>query len=131
MNQACYALRHNGHGNEFDPFGVIRALQDFAEQGLPVRMLGFPAFLWFALERMRELGLPPLQLHPESLVFLGGGWKPTPTAPSPRPNCIGGWASNWAFRTRAAATATARWSTRCLTWNANTIASTCPATPAR
>ncbi|WP_036774487.1 acyl-protein synthase [Photorhabdus australis] len=73
--QVCYALRHNGKGNEFDPFGVIRALQGFAVQGLPVRMLGFPAFLWFALERMREMGLPPIRLHPESLVFLGGGWK--------------------------------------------------------
>ncbi|EQB99504.1 hypothetical protein [Photorhabdus temperata] len=75
VNQACYALRHNGKGNEFDPFGVIRSLQEFAVQGLPVRMLGFPAFLWFALERMQEMGLPPIQLHPESLVFLGGGWK--------------------------------------------------------
>ncbi|CDH04995.1 putative Long-chain-fatty-acid--luciferin-component ligase [Xenorhabdus bovienii str. oregonense] len=75
VSQACYALRHNGKSNEFDPFGVIRALQEFAAQGLPVRFLGFPAFLWFTLERMREMNLPPLQLHPESLVFLGGGWK--------------------------------------------------------
>ncbi|MFC5474759.1 acyl-protein synthase [Paraherbaspirillum soli] len=75
VNRVVYALRHNGSGNEFDPFGVIRALQEFAEEGLPVRIFGFPAFLWFALERMREMGLPPLQLHADSLVFLGGGWK--------------------------------------------------------
>jgi phenylacetate-coenzyme A ligase PaaK-like adenylate-forming protein len=75
INRAVYALRHNGHGNEFDPFGVIRTLQEFAEEGLPVRIFGFPAFLWFTLERMREMGLPPLQLNVESLVFLGGGWK--------------------------------------------------------
>ncbi|MFC7422198.1 acyl-protein synthase [Iodobacter arcticus] len=75
INRAVYALRHNGHGNEFDPFGVIRALQEFAEEGLPVRIFGFPAFLWFALERMREMGYPALKLHPDSLVFLGGGWK--------------------------------------------------------
>ena len=24
---------------------------------------------------MKKLGIPPLKLHPESLVFLGGGWK--------------------------------------------------------
>lgn len=75
INRVVYALRHNGRGNEFDPFGVIRALQEFAEEGLPVRIFGFPAFLWFTLERIREMGLPSLQLPADSLVFLGGGWK--------------------------------------------------------
>ncbi|MBB5016842.1 phenylacetate-coenzyme A ligase PaaK-like adenylate-forming protein [Chitinivorax tropicus] len=75
VNRVVYALRHNGHGNEFDPFGVIRALQDFADEALPVRILGFPAFMWFTLERMQEMGLPALSLHPDSLAFFGGGWK--------------------------------------------------------
>jgi phenylacetate-coenzyme A ligase PaaK-like adenylate-forming protein len=75
VNQVCYALRNNGHGHEFDPFGVIHALQNFAKQQLPVRIFGFPAFLWFTLERMHAMGLPALQLHPESLLSLGGGWK--------------------------------------------------------
>ncbi|KMJ46450.1 acyl-protein synthase [Xenorhabdus khoisanae] len=75
VNRAYYALRHNGQGNEFDPFGTIAALQQFAEEGLPVRIFGFPAFLWFTLQRMAQMGLPALKLHPESLVFLGGGWK--------------------------------------------------------
>ncbi|WP_063553367.1 acyl-protein synthase [Burkholderia territorii] len=75
INRAIYALRYNGQGNEFDSFGVIRALQEFAEEGLPVRILGFPAFLWFTLRRMKQMGIPPLALHPDSFVFLGGGWK--------------------------------------------------------
>lgn len=75
VNRVVYGLRHTGSGNEFDPFGMIRALQEFAAEGLPVRIFGFPAFMWFTLERMREMGLPPLQLHPDSLVFFGGGWK--------------------------------------------------------
>ncbi|CDG19722.1 putative Long-chain-fatty-acid--luciferin-component ligase [Xenorhabdus poinarii G6] len=75
VNRAYYALRHNGQGNEFDPFGTITALQQFAQEGLPVRIFGFPAFLWFTLQRMQQMGLPALTLHPESLVFLGGGWK--------------------------------------------------------
>ncbi|CEE92020.1 putative Long-chain-fatty-acid--luciferin-component ligase [Xenorhabdus nematophila str. Anatoliense] len=75
VNRAYYALRHNGQGNEFDPFGSIAALQQFAEEGLPVRIFGFPAFLWFILQRMAQMGLPALKLHPDSLVFLGGGWK--------------------------------------------------------
>ncbi|CDG15797.1 acyl-protein synthase [Xenorhabdus doucetiae] len=75
VNRAYYALRHNGQGNEFDPFGTITALQQFAQEGLPVRIFGFPAFLWFTLQRMEQMGLPALKLHPDSLVFLGGGWK--------------------------------------------------------
>ncbi|MFD7907938.1 acyl-protein synthase [Kitasatospora sp. NPDC059747] len=70
-----YALKHTGSGHEFDPFGCVRALIRFAEEGAPVRILGFPAFLSFTLDRMRELGLPPLRLNPESLVVFGGGWK--------------------------------------------------------
>ena len=41
----------------------------------PYGFLVFPAFLYFTLQRMRALQLPRLSLHPESLVFLGGGWK--------------------------------------------------------
>lgn len=84
VNQAAYALRHTGTGHEFDPFGAIRALQRFAEEGLPVRILGFPAFLWFTLQRMDEMGIPPLTLHPDSLVFLGGGWKTHADAQIPK-----------------------------------------------
>jgi hypothetical protein len=40
VKRAVYALRHSGSGHEFDPFGVIRALREFAEKGLPVRILG-------------------------------------------------------------------------------------------
>lgn len=73
--RAVYALRDTGSGHAFDAYGVIRALQEFAEQALPVRIMGFPSFLWFALERMRALKMAPLVLHPDSLVLLGGGWK--------------------------------------------------------
>ncbi|WP_235896311.1 MULTISPECIES: acyl-protein synthase [Yersinia] len=75
VKRVVYALRQTGKSHEFDSFGVIRALQEFAEEGEPVRILGFPAFMWFALERMREMGLPELRLSPDSLAFFGGGWK--------------------------------------------------------
>ncbi|GGM49439.1 long-chain-fatty-acid--CoA ligase [Longimycelium tulufanense] len=74
-NSVEYVLRHTGQGHEFDMFGTIQAMVRFAEEGMPVRILGFPAFLYFTLERMRDLGVPPLRLHPDSLVFFGGGWK--------------------------------------------------------
>ncbi len=70
------ALRLTGTGpHEFDIFGCIDRLKDFEREGLPVRIFGFPAFLHFTLERMRALKIPPLKLHPDSFVFLGGGWK--------------------------------------------------------
>ncbi len=70
-----YALKFNGSGHDFDLFGSIKALKRFEEGGRPVRILGFPAFLYFTLERMREMGYPPLKLNPDSLVMMGGGWK--------------------------------------------------------
>ncbi|TWP53347.1 acyl-protein synthase [Lentzea tibetensis] len=70
-----YGLAHTGTGHEFDAFGCIRALQEFADSGLPVRIFGFPAFLSFTLDRMRAMGLPPLKLNERSLVLFGGGWK--------------------------------------------------------
>ncbi|HXT01112.1 MAG TPA: acyl-protein synthase [Elusimicrobiota bacterium] len=70
------ALRRTGTGgHDFDVFGCIAALQRYEKEGLPVRIFGFPAFLYFTLKRMRDLGFPTLKLSPESLVFLGGGWK--------------------------------------------------------
>ncbi len=69
------ALKLQGDGgHSFDFAGVLAALQRFEEEGLPVRLFGFPAFLNETLVRMEKLGIR-LRLHPASLVFLGGGWK--------------------------------------------------------
>lgn len=73
---AFSALRSTGAGShEFDVFGCIERLKRYEREGLPVRIFGFPAFLYFTLKRMRELKLAPLRLSDRSLVFLGGGWK--------------------------------------------------------
>jgi phenylacetate-coenzyme A ligase PaaK-like adenylate-forming protein len=70
------ALRRNGvGGHEFDLFGCLEKLREFEAAGLPVRIFGFPAFLHFTVKKMVDLGMAPLHLHPDSLVFLGGGWK--------------------------------------------------------
>ncbi|WP_149086866.1 acyl-protein synthase [Pseudomonas prosekii] len=84
VNQLAYALRRTGSGHELDAFGVIRALQEFAEQDLPVRIFGFPAFLWQVLQRMEAMGIAPLKLPAGSLVFLGGGWKTQSALEIPR-----------------------------------------------
>ncbi len=77
VNQVEYALKYLGPeiGHRFDLPGVISRLVAFEEAGLPVRIFGFPAFLAFTLEALPKILGRPLKLHPESLVFLGGGWK--------------------------------------------------------
>lgn len=75
-NEMIYLLRSNGKGgHEFDSFGAIAALQRFEKQGLPVRVVGFPSFFYFVVQQMIDLGMPPLKLHPASLIFSAGGWK--------------------------------------------------------
>ena len=59
----------------FDAFGALAALQDYAQDGVPARIIGFPAFLHFALQRMQRLGMAPLRLPEGSCVIFGGGWK--------------------------------------------------------
>ncbi len=74
-DEVSIALRLQGDGSHnFDFSGVLAALRRFETAGLPVRIFGFPAFLAETLERMDKLGIT-LKLHPDSLVFLGGGWK--------------------------------------------------------
>lgn len=74
-NELVYALRWNGAEHEFDLFGCIEALRRFEGQGLPVFILGFPAFVYFTCERMEAMGMEPLELNPDSYVSMGGGWK--------------------------------------------------------
>lgn len=54
---------------------TLSMLQAFAAEGLPVRFIGFPAFLHRLLSVMRDRKLPKLKLGPDSYVLTGGGWK--------------------------------------------------------
>ena len=71
-----YALRINGHGGyDFDRFGVVDRLLQFQQEGAPVRMMGFAAFLNFTIDKLKSLGHEELPLHPDSRCLFGGGWK--------------------------------------------------------
>ncbi|MBP2471291.1 phenylacetate-coenzyme A ligase PaaK-like adenylate-forming protein [Crossiella equi] len=75
VNRVEHALPSTGTGHEFDAFGAIRSLLRSAEEGVPVRIFGFPAFLSFTLDRMRNMGMKPIELDPASMILFGGGWK--------------------------------------------------------
>lgn len=74
-HETFFALRYDGTGHAFDAFGTIAKLKAYEAQGLPVRIFGFPSFLYFTLRQMKALGERPLRLHPDSMTMLGGGWK--------------------------------------------------------
>jgi len=69
-----FALRETNGTHEFDRFGTVKKLQEYATQDIPVRIHGFPSFMYFTLMQMKEMQIK-LKLHPDSLVMFGGGWK--------------------------------------------------------
>ncbi len=69
-----WLLKRDAQGTfSFDLPATARLLIDLASQG-PLRFLGFPAFMHTALKEAKRLH-PPLEVHPESFVIAGGGWK--------------------------------------------------------
>ena len=71
-----YALKKNeyGHGHAENKQGVLDALLRYEKQGLPVRLVGFPAYLHFLVRELKQRNIS-LHLHKRSMVILGGGWK--------------------------------------------------------
>ncbi|MBI3890971.1 MAG: acyl-protein synthetase, partial [Candidatus Wallbacteria bacterium] len=59
----------------FDKAGTIDRLEDFQRQGLPVRLLGFPAFIYTLLEELVASRGRGFELGRDSWVMTGGGWK--------------------------------------------------------
>ncbi|AOT69649.1 hypothetical protein [Geosporobacter ferrireducens] len=73
--EKVFALRPIGDRYEIDYFGIMSALKRFNRQKLPVRIMGFPSYLYMLLKMMRDSGVEPLKLNRRSLVLTGGGWK--------------------------------------------------------
>lgn len=69
-----YALKNMGDSYQVDIDGLIAALLRYEKQGLPVRLVGLPAYHHLLLTTLRDAGLR-LRLHPQSLLTIGGGWK--------------------------------------------------------
>jgi len=72
--EVFFALRQTAGTHEFDRFGTVKKLQEYAEQDIPVRIHGFPSFMYFTLMQMKDMGIK-VKLHPDSLAMFGGGWK--------------------------------------------------------
>lgn len=73
----AYAIRWSEEAGEFrlDERAVKEALLAFAASGLPVRILGFPSFLWRIVRDLRRETGRDFAFGDRSYVLTGGGWK--------------------------------------------------------
>jgi phenylacetate-coenzyme A ligase PaaK-like adenylate-forming protein len=71
-----YAIRWNERISdfEFDLDATVKKLVEFGRRSEPVRILGFPAYLWQVCNRLEEKGIK-LNLGDDSFIITGGGWK--------------------------------------------------------
>jgi phenylacetate-coenzyme A ligase PaaK-like adenylate-forming protein len=71
-----YAIRWNENAGEFefDLDATVRKLREFDRRPEPVRILGFPAYLWEVCEKLEKNNIK-LNLGTNSFIITGGGWK--------------------------------------------------------
>jgi len=69
-----YALKDNGTGYDLNIEGIGAYLHKCRGSRFPVRLLGFPAYLYFLMKTLAEHQIT-FSLPPGSKILLGGGWK--------------------------------------------------------
>lgn len=69
-----YALKDTGNSYEINVSGIKKALLAYSKVGLPVRFVGFPAYMYFLVSELKKNDIK-LKLNKRSKVLLGGGWK--------------------------------------------------------
>ena len=69
-----YALVYRDGEYRLDLDGLKTALSRYERQRAPVRLVGFPAYLYFLLKELKKEG-KCFRFREGSMVMLGGGWK--------------------------------------------------------
>jgi phenylacetate-coenzyme A ligase PaaK-like adenylate-forming protein len=70
-----FAIYPDWEGKEhFSAEECVQKLAEFAKSGLPLRIVGFPAFAWRALQYMVKNDIK-LNFPADSLIIFAGGWK--------------------------------------------------------
>jgi phenylacetate-coenzyme A ligase PaaK-like adenylate-forming protein len=69
-----YAINLKDGKYEPDTDGIADALVKFSRSPFPVRIFGFPAYLKFLLDELKNRGIK-LSLPKNSGIYLAGGWK--------------------------------------------------------
>ncbi|PLX16758.1 MAG: hypothetical protein C0601_09785 [Candidatus Muiribacterium halophilum] len=76
--EVFYTMKYNAEKDDFelDVEGTIEKLIEFSkDKDTPLRILGFPAHLYFTLQEYYKKGNPQLKFDERSFVITGGGWK--------------------------------------------------------
>jgi phenylacetate-coenzyme A ligase PaaK-like adenylate-forming protein len=75
IHEEFFAVQKDSNGVwQFRREAIVKQILDFQSQGLPLRILGMPAFIHELAGVLWEQKIR-LQLHPASLILTGGGWK--------------------------------------------------------
>ncbi len=69
-----YALKSNGVTYDLNVEGIKSKLIKYSKAAFPVRLVGFPAYLYFMMKLLKEHNIK-LRMNSKSKILLGGGWK--------------------------------------------------------
>jgi len=77
VNRIFFALKFDPAKDDFylDREGVFQALEEFSKSRLPLRILGFPSFLYQVLEECYKARNKTFAFGKRSFIITGGGWK--------------------------------------------------------
>lgn len=77
IRSLTYALKYDPDKQDFylDVDGVIDALIQYNQDDAPLRIIGFPAFLYEIYQVYNQRDLPQLEFGDKSFIITGGGWK--------------------------------------------------------
>jgi len=67
-----FVLKKTDNGFYFDLDGTINKLKEFYDSGLKLRILGFPAYIYYTIQELKRRSL---KFKFEGVVLPGGGWK--------------------------------------------------------
>ena len=69
-----YALKDTGTEYQLNQSGIESAIFKFSKMPFPVRLVGFPGYLYLLVKTLSDHGIK-LQMPRGSKILLGGGWK--------------------------------------------------------
>ncbi len=70
-----YALLPNDNGGYYEDIeGAIKKLHKYSKQPFPIRIIGFPSYMYFLLHKLKDRKIR-YKLPKNSKIILGGGWK--------------------------------------------------------
>lgn len=74
IKNSFFTVRKNKDGAwQFDKDRTLKTLREYAAEGLPVRILGIPSFIFELIVALKDEA--PITLPPHSYMLTGGGWK--------------------------------------------------------